>query len=457
MSSLSSSLRAMLEAIWGFLTTPITSVLGIIKAVAIRIGRTTFIAIAGLIGLFLVSVLTFFSSTLIYAAVYNLYIPVAVHELPAYFDYAQGLNSASFPKRPQPPTALVKLLEKDRQWAHHGSRLNLTRSMYSESPFLLITDVEYDFRLLLHVAITKRNLEIGSFMAKMEILADHQQVSELIDPRSLTETQVDKCREGEGEFQTCLTEETRSNEIAISSDLRYTDISRRKFDTIASSSRPVTIPFRLISSSLNGWWGAPSSWFFSLFQLLSPSSSSSFGVVDDSVTLSVPLIEKFREHPYIRSAIVRVVLSDTVQVTKASIHIKTQLKGLRYMMYHWSMITALAGISILFLIQTAALVGAIYALWLQCGRPDYFPEFEDDSPSYGGAQRVPIRRLPTDDGDGDDLFYDGEEKEDIGNDDVIAEAAEDAASMTEEKLPKTANGGLAQGEPASEHKIRESF
>uniref|UniRef100_A0A7S2TV68 Uncharacterized protein n=1 Tax=Lotharella oceanica TaxID=641309 RepID=A0A7S2TV68_9EUKA len=46
-------------------------------------------------------------------------------------------------------------------------------------------------------------------------------------------------------------------------------------------------------------------------------------------------------------------------------------------MHHWYYTSAALGISLLFLVQNVAAIAFLYALWLQCGRPE-LPSFDED-------------------------------------------------------------------------------
>eukprot|EP00471_Norrisiella_sphaerica_P002222 CAMPEP_0184492336 /NCGR_PEP_ID=MMETSP0113_2-20130426/22903_1 /TAXON_ID=91329 /ORGANISM="Norrisiella sphaerica, Strain BC52" /LENGTH=420 /DNA_ID=CAMNT_0026877065 /DNA_START=21 /DNA_END=1280 /DNA_ORIENTATION=+ len=316
------------------------------------------------VGLLALSFVTLSTSTLAYAGIYNLYVPTAVHQLPVFFNYAQGLTSSKFPEHPSPPTAIINLLAKDKQWSHHESRLHLMSITYAEAPFLLTTEVEYDVNLELDIPRSRRNLDVGSFMVKLEILADHRQVRELFDADKLSPEEVKQCTNVGEDYQSCLKEV--HEHTRVDEEYLYKDIGSKRFDTIASSARPVTLTHPPLLSAV-----------FELFLSIIPSFLG--GASSEHVTL--PMIEKFREHPYIRAARIRIILSDFVQISRASLHLKTKLRGLRYMMYHWSFTTAMVGITALFVVQTLAAIAIVYALWLQCARVE-FPELNSDSGTF---------------------------------------------------------------------------
>jgi len=211
----------------------------------------------------------------------------------------------------------------------------------------------------------------------------------------LTSEQVEDCRTEVQDFQICINKKLDYGMQPEHPSYLHRDVSKRQYDTIASSSRPVTIPYY-------------SGIFFFLWSLLS-FAPAALGITDTSMSISLPLIERFKEHPYIRAAKIRVVLSEMVHVAQARIHLTTQLSGLRYYMYNWYFFSAAVGIGILFVIQFAGAFAMFYALWLQCGRPE-FSDVQEDSIGYGNnseelrkaSQDVPYGRSAEDDDDDDD-------------------------------------------------------
>jgi len=416
-------------------------VYSLLEGIFVRVTKMSLVAILVVIVGFVVGVLILLFSTFLYGAFYNLYIPIGLHIMPVYFDYAQGLSSFTYPDTPRPPTAVVHLLNTPHQWESHEQRLNISTKLYLENPFLLVTGVEYDFILKLKLPISNKNSETGTFMVQMHILADQHQVREFLVPSQEAEA-VFTCEDGNEDTCDLGTQEQVPESSSSSSEASgktakksrgksisrtttpaaksktasvytYKDVSSKTFETIASSNRPVSMPYQgFISRSLRE------------LLLFVPNL---IGMVDDSVRVEVPIIENFKEDPYIRSAKIRIVLSDAVQVSSAVLHIKTKLSGLKYLMSHYYITSAFVIISIIFVVQLSSVAAIAYAIYAQLGRPDL--GFGEDAYEYVDDLGFGDRK--------DNGYFNGSNGDDYGDEDDDGYADDEETNTYDER-----KGGL---------------
>ncbi|GAB5360582.1 hypothetical protein AAMO2058_000640000 [Amorphochlora amoebiformis] len=326
-----------------------------LEAYLIKLGVTSAMIIAGIVTTIAVAGVLLVTSFSMYVSFYNFYVPAAMHEFTVHFDSAQGLTQSSFPTQPKPPIAVVNLL-KQHQWDSHEGRLNLTAMLVNEEPFLLVSDVEYDAVLTLVLSPSKNNAEIGSFMVKFDVLADSQQTHDFVD-------HGEACVDEEGDTCVGLKAPVPPPPVESSDEYRYQDISAKNFDVLASSRRMVSVPGQSMVVSMI--W----SFVFAIPILL--------GFTDESTCVTVPLMERYREHPYIRAARLRLILSEKIDVLRASIRLKTKMEGLRYYMFHWFLLTGTASVAAIFVVQFTSALSLAILLWFQFRRPQVI--YERDS------------------------------------------------------------------------------
>ncbi len=353
-----------------------------------------------------VSGILLLSSTTVYMWAYTYMVPVTFHVFPVYFDFAQGLTPVAFPDA-SPPTAMVNLLNE--QWDSHERRLHLPSHQSADLSQLLTSNTAYDMHLHMSLPRTRRNRQAGSFMVRMEVLSERENVESIVYP---------ECYEGdqeEGREETSMAEDGQKTQKSDEQDRachvpklppkgatnafsHTSQVNERTYDIIASSSRPVLPPYAVEAdgSSLMG-----------TFRYAVMSVPLLLGLVDDNARINVRMVEGFREHPVLKASRIRVILSKpALDVAAAELHIHTKLSGVRYLMYNWFFTTAFVGIGGLFAMQLGGLLILAYAAYarVMAGVP--------------GDQRDPEGRGDRGGGGDEDEDEDGSGREDSDDDDL---------------------------------------
>ena len=119
---------------------------------------------------------------------------------------------------------------------------------------------------------------------------------------------------------------------------------------LAKSTRPVTMPY--LHPVLN---------YARRFLLLIPLL---LGIVREDREIILPLMEHFIEHPNHASYSLQISLSRPVQVAKARVYFATQLKGVRYFLYHWFFASMFAFVLTSMSIQLLFVLIVVYYIYL---------------------------------------------------------------------------------------------
>lgn len=151
-------------------------------------------------------------------------------------------------------------------------------------------------------------------------------------------------------------------------------------NSLASSSRPIPIKF--------------SSGLIALLHRTIFAIPYVLGLMTEKQSLSVMLFEEFVEHPTYRAAAVNLTLSKPLHVYDAKLKFIIQLKGIRYLLYHWfiASMTVFVCMSMFFQLTFISIV-ALY-IKLKCfSSSDKEAEEEDEIPQYKPARRFSFPRV----------------------------------------------------------------